>query len=172
MKRYLAIIAILFVLPATSQAYYGGVGRPIHPATTLNGNLTKARMLPNGNLLPPPLAPRKVKEVVRSANRINDTSYVWGGGHGSFHSSGYDCSGSVSYALHGGGFVRKPMVSEALASWGKAGHGQWITVYANSGHVYAEIAGYRWDTVGGPGPRWHKAPASHAGFATRHPKGF
>ena len=82
--------------------------------------------------------------------------YVWGGGHGSFESSGYDCSGAVSFALHGGGLISSPLDSTGLTTWGEPGAGNWITVYGNSGHAYAVIAGLRWDTsgTGGSGPSW------------------
>ena len=84
--------------------------------------------------------------------------YVWGGGHGSFESSGYDCSGAVSYALHGGGFLSTPLDSTGFSYWGEAGPGSWITVYANSGHAFVVIAGLRWDTsqTGGDGPSWSR----------------
>jgi hypothetical protein len=100
---------------------------------------------------------------------------VWGGGHASWYSNGYDCSGSVSFALFGGGMIPRPLTSGDLEGWGAPGPGKWITVYANGGHTFAEIAGLRWDTVGdaqGTGPRWHLAPASGAGFVVRHPPGY
>ena len=96
--------------------------------------------------------------------------YVWGGGHGSFESSGYDCSGAVSYALNGGGFLSSPLDSTGFTYWGESGAGNWITVYANSGHVYAVIAGLRWDTSGtdGSGPSWSTARRlpGHVGVRT------
>jgi len=110
-----------------------------------------------------------------TANAIRDKPYVWGGGHGSFEASGYDCSGAVSYALHGGGFLDSPLDSTGFMSWGESGVGNWITVYANSGHAYAVIAGLRWDTVGdaqGSGPRWHPALPYPHGFTVRHPPGY
>ncbi len=85
------------------------------------------------------------------------TPYIWGGGHGSFESSGYDCSGAVSYALHGGGLLESPLDSTGLETWGEAGPGKWITVYANAEHAWMIIGGLAFDTVGGPGPRWHPA---------------
>ena len=93
-----------------------------------------------------------------AANSIATTPYIWGGGHGSFSSSGYDCSGAVSFALHGGGFLSSPLDSTGLETWGVPGPGRWITVYANSGHAWMMIAGLAFDTVGGPGPRWHSSP--------------
>jgi peptidoglycan hydrolase CwlO-like protein len=120
----------------------------------------------------PPNAPLVVKAVIEAANEINDTPYVWGGGHGSFTSSGYDCSGAVSYALHGGGLLSSPLDSGGFTGWGSPGAGNWITVYANYGHVYMYVAGLRWDTSGGAGPRWHSDARSNSGFTARHPSGF
>ena len=132
-------------------------------------------ILLTGIALAPPNAPEAVKGAIDAANTIVGRPYVWGGGHGSFYSSGYDCSGAVSFALFGGGLIPRPLTSTELESWGAPGPGRWITVYANAGHAFAEIAGLRWDTVGdaqGTGPRWHLAPASPAGFVVRHPPGF
>ena len=131
-----------------------------------------AQLLPDGQAAPPADAPAAVQAVIEAANQIADTPYIWGGGHGSFDSSGYDCSGSVSYALHGGGFLDSPLDSTGLEFWGEPGAGSWITVYANSGHAWAVIAGLRWDTSGGAGPRWHTDMASTAGFVARHPSGY
>jgi cell wall-associated NlpC family hydrolase len=132
-------------------------------------------ILLTGIALPPPDAPQAVKDVINNANMIVGRPYIWGGGHGSFYSYGYDCSGSVSFALFGGGLIPEPLTSGALEGWGAPGPGKWITVYANAEHTFAEIAGLRWDTVGdeqGTGPRWHLAPASGDGFVVRHPPGF
>ena len=123
----------------------------------------------------PRIAPAAVKDAVETANSIATTPYVWGGGHGSFESSGYDCSGAVSYALHGAGLLDVPLTSGALEGYGEPGPGRWITIYANADHTYAEIAGLRWDTVGygdGVGPRWHTDPPYPDGFVVRHPAGY
>ncbi len=118
-------------------------------------------------------APPAVQGAIEAANSIATTPYIWGGGHGSFESSGYDCSGAVSFALNGGGFLSSPLDSTGLETWGEAGAGQWITVYANSGHAWMIIAGLAFDTVGGPGPRWHSSPVdSPEGFIARHPAGY
>lgn len=118
-------------------------------------------------------APPAVAAAIEAANSIATTPYIWGGGHGSFESSGYDCSGSVSFALHGGGFLESPLDSTGLETWGAPGPGHWITVYANSGHAWMIIAGLAFDTVGGPGPRWHSSPVdSPEGFIARHPPGY
>jgi cell wall-associated NlpC family hydrolase len=132
-------------------------------------------ILLNGVALAPPDAPEAVKNVINAANTLVGQPYVWGGGHASWYSNGYDCSGSVSFALFGGGMIPRPLTSGDLEGWGAPGPGKWITVYANAGHTFAEIAGLRWDTVGdaqGTGPRWHLAPASGAGFVVRHPPGY
>jgi cell wall-associated NlpC family hydrolase len=124
----------------------------------------------------PKSAPAAVKAVIAAANSIAHTPYVWGGGHGSWYSYGYDCSGAVSYALHGGGLLETPLVSGALESYGEPGPGKWITIYANATHTYMEVAGLRWDTAGNAGtetgPRWHLDPPYPEGFVVRHPTGY
>jgi peptidoglycan hydrolase CwlO-like protein len=121
----------------------------------------------------PSSAPSAIAAAIEAANSIATTPYVWGGGHGSFESSGYDCSGAVSFALHGGGFLESPLDSTGLETWGEPGPGKWITVYANAGHAWMIIAGLAFDTVGGPGPRWHPSPVSSTeGFIARHPPGY
>ena len=128
----------------------------------------------NGQAAPPAGAPPAVQQVIQAANAIAHLPYVWGGGHGSFESSGYDCSGAVSYALHGGGLISSPLDSTGLTTWGEPGEGNWISVYGNSGHVYMVVAGLRWDTsdTGGTGPSWHTSMRSSAGFIPRHPSGL
>jgi cell wall-associated NlpC family hydrolase len=146
---------------------------PTPEAPVQTGATTSA--LIGGRAISPAEAPAVVKQVVAAANRIRTTPYIWGGGHRSWVSRGYDCSGSVSYALHGGGLLESPLVSGSFASWGAPGPGRWITIYANSTHVYAVIAGLRWDTVGdssGTGPRWHESPPYPKGFTVRHPIGY
>ncbi|HEY8639465.1 MAG TPA: hypothetical protein VIL53_03050 [Solirubrobacterales bacterium] len=135
----------------------------------------QAQVLPSGDAAAPASAPAAVKAVIAAGNQINETPYIWGGGHGSFTSSGYDCSGAVSFVLNGGGFLSSPLDSTGLETWGAPGAGHWITVYANSGHTFAVIAGISWDTVGdvsGTGPRWHTTTESTSGFIARHPDGY
>jgi peptidoglycan hydrolase CwlO-like protein len=121
----------------------------------------------------PSEAPSAIAAAIEAANSIATTPYIWGGGHGSFESSGYDCSGAVSFALNGGGFLSSPLDSTGLETWGEPGPGQWITVYANAEHAWMIIAGLAFDTVGGPGPRWHSSPVdSPEGFIARHPPGY
>jgi peptidoglycan hydrolase CwlO-like protein len=121
----------------------------------------------------PSAAPPSIAGAIEAANSIATTPYIWGGGHGSFESSGYDCSGAVSFALNGGGFLSSPLDSTGLETWGEPGPGKWITVYANAEHAWMIIAGLAFDTVGGPGPRWHSSPVdSPEGFVARHPPGY
>jgi cell wall-associated NlpC family hydrolase len=132
-------------------------------------------VLLSGIALAPPSAPPRIKAAISAANMIVGRPYIWGGGHASWYSRGYDCSGAVSFALGGGGFLEAPLDSTRLESWGAPGPGKWITVYANAVHAYAVIAGLRWDTVGdenGTGPRWHAALPYPEGFVLRHPPGF
>jgi cell wall-associated NlpC family hydrolase len=144
-------------------------------AHTRVGDTGSTAILLSGIALAPPDVPEAVQKVINQANTIVGRPYVWGGGHASFYSYGYDCSGSVSYALFGGGLIPEPLTSGALEGWGEPGPGKWITVYANAEHTFMEIDGLRWDTVGdarGTGPRWHLAPTSTAGFVARHPPGL
>jgi cell wall-associated NlpC family hydrolase len=146
-------------VPATAPA-------PLTPGQSADFISESQASVPTG-------APPAVQAAIEAANAIATTPYVWGGGHGSFESSGYDCSGAVSYALNGGGFLDSPLDSTGLETWGDPGAGQWITVYANAGHAWMVIAGLAFDTVGGPGPRWHPSPVSSTeGFIARHPPGY
>jgi hypothetical protein len=134
-------------------------------------------MLVNGRAIPPVNAPAAVKRVIAAANKIRTKPYVYGGGHGRWWDSGYDCSGAVSFALHGANLIDSPLPSGSMTGWGAPGKGKWITVYANGGHAYAVIAGLRWDTAGntsGTGPSWHKSQRAAASgpFVARHPAGY
>jgi peptidoglycan hydrolase CwlO-like protein len=132
-----------------------------------------AQLITESEASAPASAPDAIKAAISAANAIAGTPYIWGGGHGSFESEGYDCSGAVSYALHGGGFLESPLDSTGLETWGEPGPGTWITVYANAEHAWMMIAGIAFDTVGGPGPRWHDPPVdSPEGFIARHPPGY
>lgn len=151
------------------------VAAPAPTAPAPNGET--ATLNPDGSATAPASAPQQVKDVIAAANAIRDKPYLWGGGHGSFEASGYDCSGAVSYALNGGGFLSSPLDSTGFMSWGEPGVGNWITVYANSGHAYAMIAGLRWDTSdsGGDGPSWADYSSSweqSQSFTATHPAGF
>ena len=140
----------------------------------------KAKLV-NGRVIAPASAPRRVVRAITAANRIVEKPYIYGGGHQLYQrgklSSGYDCSGAVSYALYGGRFLRSPLPSGALMSWGREGPGRWITVYAHGGHAYVVIAGFRFDTsmhdsdAPGPstGPRWSRTLRRSSAFVARHP---
>jgi membrane-bound lytic murein transglycosylase B len=136
------------------------------PSAILEGVLASA----------PESAPAAVKAAIAAANSITSTPYVWGGGHGSWYSYGYDCSGAVSFALYGGGLLDTPLTSGSLESYGEEGPGKWITIYANASHTYMTIAGLRFDTAGNPegvsGPRWHVEPPYPEGYVVRHPVGY
>jgi len=169
------VLAVLALAPAGAAAGCGGGG--LSPAETdICTPTAKAKLLANGMLIPPKSAPPRVKAVIAAANKIRTKPYVWGGGHGRWWDRGYDCSGSVSYALHGGDFLESPLPSGPMARWGLPGEGRWITVYSNPGHAYAVIAGYRWDTSGNTdgrtGPRWHLDLRDNVGYIPRHPAGF
>ena len=101
-----------------------------------------------GVAAPPETAPPAVKAAIAAANPIRTRPYIWGGGHARWWSPGYDCSGAVSFALHGAGLITTPMDSGEMMNWGVPGKGRWITIYANAGHAFAVIDGLRWDTVG------------------------
>jgi cell wall-associated NlpC family hydrolase len=157
--------------PSSGQAADGSGGYSYDASNTTG----KARLSADGRTaIAPDNAPQQVKDAVAAANQITDKPYKYGGGHGSWNDTGYDCSGSVSYALHGAGLLDKPMDSSELESFGQSGTGQWITIYANSGHAFVVIAGLRFDTSGAgeDGPRWRTDSTSTSGYVVRHPTGL
>ena len=187
-----AAVAVCLTLGASSSAWAqtGGAGtsetttpaptEPTTPTTTwrtvpgTRGVLTK-----KGKAIPPAGAPLAVQQAIIAANKISKYPYRYGGGHGSVYDTGYDCSGAVSYLLYHAGVLSSPMPSGSFMTWGEPGPGQWITTYANKGHMYAMIAGLRWDTSAfgerrssGKGPRWRRAKATVKGYTVRHPAGF
>jgi len=120
-------------------------------------------------------APEAVKQMIAAGNRIRHKPYLWGGGHRSFNSRGYDCSGSVSYLLHAAGLLTTPMDSSQLMRWGDPGPGHWVSVYSNPGHAFIVVAGLRFDTGyvdhgAGSGPRWSEEPRPDKGYVVRHPE--
>jgi hypothetical protein len=126
-------------------------------------------------------APLAVQKAIWAGNRIRHKPYIYGGGHGTFRDAGYDCSGSVSFALHGGGLLKVPMDSSEFESYGRKGQGQWITIYTNPSHAFVEIAGIRFDTSSegdptgahrGSGPRWRATLRDTSGFVARHPRAY
>jgi len=173
------LAALLLVLAATSAPAasaddipWGAGCMPVPEGATRTATNCGASLV-DGQAVAPPGAPAAVKQVIATANQIRHRPYVWGGGHASWFSRGYDCSGAVSYALHGGGLLDVTMVSGQLAHWGEAGSGKWITVYANAQHVFIVVAGLRFDTRGDPagvsGPRWHRAWVDPRKFVAKHP---
>jgi hypothetical protein len=166
------------VAPKTATALRKAVAvylaRPVGPA----------RINPDGTATPPVGAPAAVVTMINAGNRIIHTSYCYAGGHGSWNSSCYDCSGAVGYVLHAAGMLSSPEPSGSMESWGSSGPGRWVSVYANSGHVFIVIAGRAFDTAdfGGPnipsgtGPRWRSDPTGNlqdgGGYVVRHPTGL
>lgn len=119
--------------------------------------------------------PRVVRRVIRAGNRIATMPYRYGGGHARFpRDSGYDCSGSMSYALHGGGLLSAPLDSSGFMRWGRPGPGRHITIYANAGHSYMVVDGRRFDTsaLRSSGSRWTREMRDPSGFVVRHPPGL
>jgi cell wall-associated NlpC family hydrolase len=145
-----------------------------HPASGGSNAVDKAVALGNGVALPPLEAPEAVKQMIEAGNGIARTPYLWGGGHGKWQDTGYDCSGSVSFVLAAAGYLNSPLASGPLMSWGERGKGKWVTIYANSGHVFLEVAGIRFDTSAQriTGSRWINEMRSTAGFVARHPRGL
>jgi cell wall-associated NlpC family hydrolase len=132
----------------------------------------------NGQAAAPMSAPATVQQIIWAGNQIVGLPYIWGGGHASFASPGYDCSGTVSFALHGGDLLDTPMDSGEFESWDSGGIGQWVTVFANGGHAYMTVAGVRLDTSAADdpsnqqGPRWRPLRRANSGYSIRHPTGL
>jgi hypothetical protein len=137
----------------------------------------QATLLPSGRAIAPPSAPPAVRSMIEAANRIHHRPYRWGGGHRDWRSRGYDCSGSVSYVMHAAGLLDWPLDSTGFMRWGDGGGGSWVRIYANHEHVFAVIAGLRWDTSmtddgDRSGPGWSEYMRSGKGFRLRHPLGL
>lgn len=170
-KFHLIAIASLIVATSAFAETFPASG-PVVPGTraALRGTVAYA----------PAAAPLAVKRAIWAANQLRSKPYRFGGGHKSFNDSGYDCSGTVSYALGAAGLLRTPMPSSGFRSFGERGHGRWITIYARNGHTFAEIAGLRLDTTaystmridGNWAPRWQATPREPRGFEARHPVGL
>jgi cell wall-associated NlpC family hydrolase len=134
-------------------------------------------VLRGGVAYAPSRAPQSVKNAIWAANTLRRKPYVWGGGHGSFNDRGYDCSGTVSFALHGAGVLGSPLPSSDLMRYGERGRGRWMTIYSRQGHTFAVIAGLRLDTTdlgrgGDVGPRWYDYSRDTGGYVARHPVGM
>jgi hypothetical protein len=175
----LFISSLIGAVPAMAQT--GGAPAPGSTTTTTTTTAPSgtAQLQPDGTAVPPANAPRPVRKAINAANRIHTRPYVWGGGHQSFKSKGYDCSGAVSYVLHAAGLLKYPEASGPLMRWGVPGVGSWITVYANKSHAWMKVAGLRFDTSGtgeslnqGSGPRWRYTMRTATGYATRFSPGL
>jgi hypothetical protein len=144
------------------------------PAQPNTGEI--ATLNPDGTATAPASAPEAVKQIIEAGNRIIDKPYKYGGGHGKWEDTGYDCSGSMSYALHGAGLLDKALTSGEFSSFGEAGEGEWGTTYGSGGHSYMVVAGLRWDTgyndSASDGPDWSTKMRPAGGYTVRHPEGL
>lgn len=170
MRSHEKIVALLW--PLLALALLLGPGASAASAATPTATLT-----PGGRAVAPPSAPPAVEAMIEAANRIRHRPYHWGGGHRAWNAPGYDCSGSVSYVLHAAGLLESPLDSTGFMRWGGGGAGSWVRVYANRDHVFAVIAGLRWDTSYSEdgdrsGPGWSEQMRPTGGFRLRHPLGL
>lgn len=154
----LALLVTVLVYPAAASAI---------PEATMRGSKAIA---PKG-------APKVVRDMIRAGNEIRHEKYKWGGGHRSWNSKGYDCSGAVSYVLHGAGMLDYPLNSTGFMKWGGKRRGRWVSIFANKDHVYMVVAGLRFDTSyitdgDRSGPGWSEYMRPSKGFRTRHPQGL
>lgn len=180
MAGLLLVASLAGAVPAMAQT--GGAAPPGSTTTTTAPGPagTTAALNPDGSATAPAGAPKQVRKAINAANRIRTRPYIWGGGHRSFKSKGYDCSGAVSYVLHAAGLLRRPLVSGALGTrWGAPGTGQWITVYGSPSHAYMVVAGLRFDTSQagdslsqGSGPRWRATLRTAGGYSSRFSPGL
>jgi cell wall-associated NlpC family hydrolase len=166
---------------ASDQPTPSGASAPLPKAAKKRGNgptddaaISDAEVLKEGVALPPIEAPQAVHDIIEAGNQIARTPYLWGGGHGKWLDKGYDCSGSVSFALASAGLLSGPLDSGRLMRWGAPGPGKWVTIYTNPGHVYLVVAGVRFDTSGtrSTGSRWQAQMRPNGGFVARHPAGL
>ena len=134
----------------------------------------RARVLPDGSAVAPEDAPAAVQKIIQAGNAIAKFPYKWGGGHGAWRDDGYDCSGSVSFALAAAGLLDSPLASGGFIDWGASGPGEWVTIYTNPGHMFMVVAGLRFDTSGRgrAGTRWQEGARGTGGFTVRHPPGL
>jgi hypothetical protein len=194
LRAFALTVFAFLILPVAAQAQSrtGGAQFVAPPAAeAAPGDLvtpgTKAKLMPDGSAAAPADAPAAVQQAIWAANRLQDKPYRYGGGHAKIEDSGYDCSGTVSYALHHADLLKSPLDSGSFMRWGEKGRGAWITVFTNPGHAYAVIAGLRLDTSSYStrrvarrfarsaferGPRWRPTSRPARGFRARHPLGF
>jgi hypothetical protein len=166
------LLGVLLAATASADTPTGGFSSEPPPAPEPQAEIALAA--DNRTAVAPAGAPPQVVKAVAAANAITRKPYKWGGGHGRWRDSGYDCSGTVSYVLHAAGLLKVSRDSSGLMSYGARGTGKWITIYANGGHAYMVIAGLRFDTSGRgeDGPRWRLEPRSGRAFVKRHPAGL
>ena len=182
---FFVVVGVIFPAGAVAQTSPTGGAQfsDADPAPIVAPGST-ATLLPDGSAAPPADAPPQVQQAIFAANKLLDKPYKYGGGHAKVEDSGYDCSGTVSYALLAAGLLKSPLDSGSFMRWGLKGKGTWITVYTNPGHAFAVIAGLRLDTstagvtsrritrTAERGPRWRVAIRNSRGFKMRHPVGF
>ena len=189
LRGFALSIFVFLVVPASAQAQStGGAEYVPPPPENMVVEGTEAKLLPDGTAAAPSAAPVAVQQAVWAANKLQDKPYKYGGGHAKIEDTGYDCSGTVSYALIAAGLLESPLPSGPFMRWGEKGRGAWITVYAHGGHAYAVIAGLRLDTSSYAsrtarkrkviastlerGPRWRPSMRPSRGFRARHPLGL
>jgi len=191
LRAFALTIFAFLVLPGSALAQSpstGGAEYVAPPPENITAPGAKAKLLPDGTAAAPADAPVEVQQAIWAANRLKEMPYKYGGGHAKVEDNGYDCSGTVSYALIHAGLLASPLPSGDFMRWGERGRGTWITVFANGGHAYAVIAGLRLDTSSYAtrtarhnrkyataferGPRWRPYRRPARGFRKRHPVGF
>ncbi len=181
-ERNAAGEVVPYVAPGAETAEMAGTGgsaagtlTPAKPELLVPGN--KARYV-EGLAAAPESAPAVIQDIVWAANQIVGLPYIYGGGHASFISPGYDCSGTVSFALHGGSLLTQPDDSSEFMAWGSAGQGRWVTIFSNPEHAYMTVAGLRLDTspaeypTNRQGPRWRNLRHTNTSYVVRHPLGL
>jgi putative peptidoglycan binding protein len=159
---------------SSSAGTYKGGGVSSDATETPTTTAGDAYVNDSGLAVAPADAPAEVQAIIAAGNKIASKPYKYGGGHGRWRDSGYDCSGSVSFALHGAGLLDSPLDSSAFMSWGERGRGTWVTIYTNPGHAYMVVAGLRFDTSARKvsGSRWSETMRSSGGYRIRHPEGL
>jgi hypothetical protein len=189
LRAFALLILGFLVVPAAAQAQStGGAEYVPPPPENMVAPGAKATLLPDGTAAAPADAPEAVQQAIWAANKLQDKPYKYGGGHAKIEDTGYDCSGTVSYALIAAGLLKSPLPSGPFMRWGERGRGQWITVFSHTGHAYMVIAGLRLDTSAYAsrtarnrkvarsaferGPRWRPTSRPSRGFRTRHPLGL
>jgi hypothetical protein len=189
LRGFALLIFVFLVVPAAAQAQStGGAEYVPPPPENMSVAGSVAQLLPDGSAAAPADAPEAVKQAIWAANKLQDKPYKYGGGHAKIEDTGYDCSGTVSYALIAAGLLKSPLPSGPFMRWGERGRGQWITVFSHPGHAYMVIAGLRLDTSAYAsrtarkrkviastlerGPRWRATMRPARGFRARHPLGL